>query len=162
MPIEQQIAAIKAAIAALDSAIVQTEAALLTAPAGDKPSLRAGLVDLRAKRTALQFQLDHLEAAAVVVPPLAAARSIGAARGVGRTTSGRTTASAASLRVASAAERVLTKKLNLATLKFAADVEAISKGLAIKPGDLARMRSGRTLTIGDDTTRPVRKKKRPF
>jgi len=69
---EQQIAALKAAIDTVDAAIAQTQAALVTATAQDKPALRAALVDLQGERARLKSQLLNLEAAAVGVSPLAA------------------------------------------------------------------------------------------
>jgi hypothetical protein len=166
MPIEQQIAAIKAALAALDAAIVQTETALLTAPASDKPSLRATLVGLRAKRTALQFQLDNLEAAAVVVAPLAATTGPAPAGTLapGRTRTGirtRTALIVATSAESRAAEKRLTKRLNLATLRFAADVEAFAKALGAIGGAPTRRPVLRARIIGNDPTRPTPKKKPP-
>jgi predicted nucleic acid-binding Zn-ribbon protein len=65
---QEQIVAIKAALAALNSAIAQTEAALRTAAnPDDVRSLNARLVDLRSERSRLQDQLDNLEAAGVKV-----------------------------------------------------------------------------------------------
>lgn len=76
MPNEQQIAAIRAALAAIDTAIAQTEAALTRASTQDDIlSLTSALVDLRAERARLQFQLANLEAAVVEVQPLGAAAS---------------------------------------------------------------------------------------
>lgn len=66
---QEQIAAIKTALAALDTAIAQTEAALRTASDPDDiRSLNARLVDLRSERSRLQAQLDELEAAGTEVP----------------------------------------------------------------------------------------------
>jgi 16S rRNA G1207 methylase RsmC len=68
---DQQIAAIRAALAAVEAAIAQTQAALAMAGTPqDMAALRAVLVDLKAERAKLQFQLANLEAAAVVVQPL--------------------------------------------------------------------------------------------
>jgi hypothetical protein len=76
---DQQIAAVKAALAAIESAIAQTEGALHTASTPqDVFALTAALVDLRAERARLQLQLANLEAAAVVVEPLGGAAAIGA------------------------------------------------------------------------------------
>lgn len=70
---DQQIAAIKTGLAAIDSAIVQTESSLRSASTPeDIRSLTSTLVDLRSERSRLQAQLDNLEAAQVVVPPLGA------------------------------------------------------------------------------------------
>ena len=63
-----QIKAIKAGLAALDTAISQTEAALRAATTPDDTrSLTSTLVDLRSERSRLQTQLDNLEAANVQV-----------------------------------------------------------------------------------------------
>ena len=71
----EQIAAVRAALAAVEAALVQTEAALRTAAdPQDVMALTSALIDLRAQRSALQLQLANLEAAAVVVQPLGAAR----------------------------------------------------------------------------------------
>jgi hypothetical protein len=68
---EQQIGAIKTGLAAIDSAIVQTESALRSASTPDDiRSLTSTLVDLRSERSRLQAQLDNLEAGQVVVRPL--------------------------------------------------------------------------------------------
>jgi hypothetical protein len=68
---DQQIAAIKAGLAALDSAIAQAEAALRTASTPDDiRSLTSTLVDLRSERSRLQAQLDNLEASSVEVQAL--------------------------------------------------------------------------------------------
>lgn len=73
MPNDQQIAAIRAALAAIDTAIAQTEAALRRASTPDDIlGLTSALVDLRAERARLQFQLANLEAASVEVQPLGA------------------------------------------------------------------------------------------
>jgi hypothetical protein len=70
---DQQIAAVRAALAALEATIAQTEAALNTATVPqDIVALRSVLVDLKAERVRLQFQLANLEAAAVEVQPLGA------------------------------------------------------------------------------------------
>jgi pyruvate/oxaloacetate carboxyltransferase len=63
-----QIAAIKAGLAALDTAISQTQFALSQATTPeDTRSLTSTLVDLRSERSRLQTQLDNLEAADVQV-----------------------------------------------------------------------------------------------
>jgi len=70
---DQQIAAIKTGLAAIDSAIAQTESALRSASTPeDLRSLTSTLVDLRSERSRLQAQLDTLEASQVVVPALGA------------------------------------------------------------------------------------------
>lgn len=77
MDIRQQIEAIKTGLAALDSAIAQTEAALRTASnPDDLRSLTSALVDLRSERTRLQAQLDNLEAASVEVQTSALATTV--------------------------------------------------------------------------------------
>jgi hypothetical protein len=76
MTVDEQIAAIRAALAAIETAIAQTEAALrMAATPDDVMGLTAALVDLRAERARLQFQLANLDAAAVTVAPLGAAPS---------------------------------------------------------------------------------------
>jgi len=71
----EQIAAVRAALAAVEAALAQTEAALKTAAdPQDVMALTSALIDLRAQRSALQFQLANLEAAVVVVQPLGTAR----------------------------------------------------------------------------------------
>jgi hypothetical protein len=70
---EQQIAAIKTALAAIDSSISQTQSALTSASNPDDiRGLTSTLVDLRSERSRLQAQLDNLEAAGVTVPPVPA------------------------------------------------------------------------------------------
>jgi hypothetical protein len=65
---DQQIAAIKSGLAAVDAAIAQTESALRAASNFDDiRSLTSALVDLRSERARLQAQLDNLEAAQVEV-----------------------------------------------------------------------------------------------
>jgi hypothetical protein len=65
---DDQIAAIKSALAAIDSAISQSEAALRTASNPDDiRSLTSNLVDLRSERSRLQSQLDNLEASSTEV-----------------------------------------------------------------------------------------------
>jgi hypothetical protein len=72
---DEQIAALRAALAAVEASIAQTTAALATATVPqDIAALRAVLVDLKAERAKLQLQLANLEAAAVEVQPLGAAR----------------------------------------------------------------------------------------
>lgn len=63
---DQQITAIKNALAAIDTSIAQTEAALRTASNPDDiRSLTSTLVDLRSERSRLQAQLDNLESAQI-------------------------------------------------------------------------------------------------
>jgi hypothetical protein len=74
---DQQIAAIKTGLAAIDSSIAQTESALRSASTpGDIRSLTSTLVDLRSERSRLQAQLDNLEAGQVVMPPLGATSAL--------------------------------------------------------------------------------------
>ena len=74
---QQQIDAIKIGLAALDTAIAQTEAALRTSTIPDDTrSLTSTLVDLRSERSRLQAQLDNLEAANVEVQAPARAAAI--------------------------------------------------------------------------------------
>src|SRR5436309_15793143 len=68
MDTQDRIDAIKSGLAALDTAIGQTEAALrLAATPDDVRSLTSTLVGLRSERSRLQAQLDALEAANVIV-----------------------------------------------------------------------------------------------
>jgi hypothetical protein len=68
---DQQIAALRAALAAVESSIVNTQSALNNATIPqDIAALRSILIDLKAERARLQFQLVNLEAAAVEVAPL--------------------------------------------------------------------------------------------
>ncbi len=70
---DQQIAAIKNALAAIDTSIAQTEAALRSASNPDDiRSLSSTLVDLRSERSRLQAQLDNLESAQVITPAISA------------------------------------------------------------------------------------------
>jgi hypothetical protein len=66
MDLQQQIAAIKSALGALDVAVAHAESALRGASdIDDIRSLTSALVDLRSERARLQAQLDNLEAAKV-------------------------------------------------------------------------------------------------
>ena len=68
MDTQDRIDAIKSGLAALDTAIGQTEAALrVAATPDDVRSLTSTLVGLRSERSRLQAQLDALEAANVIV-----------------------------------------------------------------------------------------------
>jgi predicted nucleic acid-binding Zn-ribbon protein len=68
---DKQIAAIKTALAAIDSEISKAESDLTTATdPDDVRSLSSTLADLRSERSRLQAQLDNLEAADVEVPPV--------------------------------------------------------------------------------------------
>jgi hypothetical protein len=70
----EQIEAIKAGLAALDTAISQTQAALATATnIEDTRALTSRLVDLRSERSRLQVMLNNLEAADVEVAGMQAA-----------------------------------------------------------------------------------------
>src|SRR5438270_4005483 len=71
---KEQIEAIKAGLAALDTAISQTQAALATATnIEDTRALTVRLVDLRSERSRLQTMLNNLEAAGVEVAGMPAA-----------------------------------------------------------------------------------------
>jgi hypothetical protein len=71
MNIEQRIAAITAALTAIEHAIAQTEAALnLAMTLNDIARLNQELVTLKAKRTQLQFELINLQAAQTGIAPL--------------------------------------------------------------------------------------------
>ena len=122
---DQQIAAIKAGLAALDSAIAQTEAALRTASTPDDiRSLTSTLVDLRSERSRLQAQLDNLEASSVEVQPL----------GIGASAPKIATKSAASKQEVKALHKQLTgavtdRSVVDATLKFATGVKHAARRL---------------------------------
>lgn len=132
---DQQIAAIKIGLAAIDSAIVQTEAALRTASNPDDiRSLTSTLVDLRSERSRLQAQLDDLEAAIVEVQPVAGAPAALASR-------------AAKGSATKADLKVLHKQLDAAitdrsvvdaTLKFATGVKERAKRLRMMGDSSAR------------------------
>ena len=68
---EEQIAALRRELASVETSLAKTETALLTATPEDRMALSAVLIDLRAERTRLQFQLANLEAASVVVGAVA-------------------------------------------------------------------------------------------
>ena len=74
MNVEQRIAAITAALSALEDAIARTEAALnLAMTLNDIARLNQELVTLKAKRTQLQFELLNLQAAQTGIAPMGAA-----------------------------------------------------------------------------------------
>jgi hypothetical protein len=74
---QEQIDAIRAGLAALDTAIGQTDSALrMASDPDDIRSLTSTLVDLRSERSRLQAQLDNLEAASIEVEALAAAGAV--------------------------------------------------------------------------------------
>jgi len=142
---EQQIAAVKAALAAIESAIAQTEGALRSAATHDDVlALTSALVDLRAERVRLQFQLANLEAAAVVVQPLADAAPAGAARSMAPRSVRRGAArsrSAARDRKLKTLEKQLTTAVTdrtvvVATLNFATDVTKMAKTLRMIGDDV--------------------------
>jgi len=121
---DAQIAAIKAALAAIDAAIAQTEAALRTAATpGDVLSLTSALVDLRAERARLQFQLDNLEAAAVEVAPLGAAETRARVAAAARSTPAREVKALENKLTAAITDRAVVA----ATIKFATDVKRLAK-----------------------------------
>ena len=71
MSVAQRIAAITAALTALEHAIAQTEAALnLAMTLNDIARLNQQLVTLKAKRTQLQFELINLQAAQTGIAPM--------------------------------------------------------------------------------------------
>jgi predicted nucleic acid-binding Zn-ribbon protein len=71
MTVEQRIAAITAALTAVEHAIAQTEAALdLAMTLNDIARLNDELVTLKAKRTQLQFELINLQAAQTGIAPI--------------------------------------------------------------------------------------------
>jgi predicted nucleic acid-binding Zn-ribbon protein len=80
MTIEQRIAAITAALTAVEHSIAQTEAALrLAMTLNDIARLNRDLVTLKAKRTQLQFELMNLQAAQTAIAPMAAGAGAAAA-----------------------------------------------------------------------------------
>ena len=73
---KEQIEAIKAGLAALDTAISQTQAALAAATnLEDTRALTSRLVDLRSERSRLQIMLNNLEAADVGAVSMEAAET---------------------------------------------------------------------------------------
>jgi chromosome segregation ATPase len=72
---QQQIEQLKTALAAIDNAISQTQAALASSSttADDVRSLRATLIDLQTQRSQVQTDLINLQASDTEVEPLAAA-----------------------------------------------------------------------------------------
>lgn len=71
MTVEQQMAAITAALTAVEHAIAQTEAALnLAMTLADIARLNQEVVTLKAKRTQLQFELINLQASQTGIVPL--------------------------------------------------------------------------------------------
>ena len=134
---DQQIAALRAALTATEASIASTQSALNNATVPqDIAALRAMLVDLKNERTRLQFQLANLEAAAVEVSPLAAPASV--ARGMmpsGAAPGRRSAASRANTRAvarelkATLADRTVVE----ATLKLAERVLASARQLRELP-----------------------------
>jgi hypothetical protein len=153
---DQQIAAVRAALAATESAIAQTEAALnnSTVPQ-DRTALRSVLVDLKAERARLQFQLANLEAAAVEVEPLGGPRraALGVRRSAG--TGGRRLSATRRTQVKSLEKAmklaVTDRTVAKATLAFATKVMTDARRLRRSIGDdedpapikAARRRTGR-------------------
>jgi hypothetical protein len=123
---EQQIAAVRTALAAVETAIGQTETALQTATPRDRLSLTAVLVDLRAERAKLKFQLANLEAAAVAVQPVGvmAAVTRGARRGRASAVASDRADESGAATTAPADRRAV-----LATLRFAKDVTRLAKSV---------------------------------
>jgi predicted nucleic acid-binding Zn-ribbon protein len=71
MTVEQRIAALTAALTAIEHAIAQTEKALdLAGTLNDIARLNQELVTLKAKRTQLQFELLNLQAAQTGIAPM--------------------------------------------------------------------------------------------
>jgi hypothetical protein len=142
--------AIRAALAAIDTAIAQAEAALRTADPDRTTSLTAMLVELRAQRTQLQFALINEEAAAVVVAPVAPppAGMAGIA------------AAAAAPRAAAAAPLSGTDKSRLKKLRGeltgAATDQAVAD-VALKFATLVRDLSNTVLLVGTNVQLPRRK-----
>ena len=68
---QQRIDAIRKALAAVESAIIQTEGALkMASTSSDVLRLTSQLADLKAQRQSLQFQLANLEAADGEIAPI--------------------------------------------------------------------------------------------
>lgn len=135
---DQQIAALRVALAATEASIASTQAALNNAIVPqDIAALRSMLVDLKNERTRLQFQLANLEAAAVEVAP-AAAPAVGAraVMPLGAASARRSAASRAKTRAATRelkatlADRTVAE----ATLKLAEQVLASARKLRDEPG----------------------------
>ena len=143
---DQQIAALRVALAATEASIASTQAALNNAIVPqDIAALRSMLVDLKNERTRLQFQLANLEAAAVEVAP-AAAPAVGAraAMPLGAAPARRSAASRAKTKAAARelkatlADRTVAE----ATLKLAEQVLASARKLRDEPDFLGAGTSG--------------------
>ena len=139
---DQQIAAVRAALAALEATIAQTEAALNTATVPqDIVALRSVLVDLKAERARLQFQLANLEAAAVEVQPLGGPATEGVAAG--------------GVRRMSATQRTQVKTLQNAMKSALADRSVAKATIVLANKVMANARKLRA--IGDGRATPPRK-----
>ena len=142
----EQIAAVRAALAAIESAIAQTEAALrMAATPDDVLALTSTLIDLRAERVRLQLQLTNLEAAAIVVQPLAreALESVGgtpAAARRGPATRAREMRSLEKQLKTAVTDRTVVA----ATLTFATDVMRMAKTVRMIGDDTAPPKAART------------------
>lgn len=154
MDTAQQIAALKEALAALDAAIVQTQATLaLATTQQDIASLQSSLIELRSERNRTQSLLDSLESAAVVVAPLAAGPMAGVAgaamarvaavRGAAAKAGGQMRTLRKDLKSSTAATTVVK-----ATVGFADDVTRRARAL--------RISAVKTLmVVGNDPTVPT-------
>jgi hypothetical protein len=167
----EEIAATKAALVAIDTAIAQAEDSLRTADPDRTASLTSMLVDLRAERTRLQFALINADSAAAVVAPVAAVMAMpvgmagGAARKTARKPAPRSAASKAALKSlhtrlkAAAADQ----KVADAALAFGKQVRDLARALMVSdnPTKPKRRRTGAVArvdrAIGDNPTRPKRK-----
>lgn len=137
---DQQIATVRAALEAVESAITQTEAALATAGAQDMPALRSVLVDLKAERAKLQFQLASLEAAAVEVQPLGGPARVGLRAPTGAADAAPLVATARQRTEMKAIEKALKSSVTdrsvaLISLKLASDVLKQTNRLLMIGGD---------------------------
>jgi hypothetical protein len=78
MTVEQRIAAINAALNAIEHSIARIEAALrLAMTLADIARLNQELVTLKAQRTRLQFELINLQASQTTIAPIGAAAAAG-------------------------------------------------------------------------------------
>jgi hypothetical protein len=137
---QERIDAIKTGLAALDTAIAQTESALRAASNPDDiRSLTATLVGLRSERSRLQAQLDELEASAVDV----------AAPGA--------TAAAISASLESLDAAITDRSVVKATIEFANRVHDDAKTLRMSGDDPTRPRLKPGAISGNDLAGPLAK-----
>ncbi len=170
----QQISAIKAGLAVIDTAIAQAEGALPTADPDRAASLTATLVELRAERTRLQFELINAESAGVTAAPAGATEAMAMPGGTrlsvaskapkkgakkGPQTAGRKAAKTGPRPGVSAAATANMKKLH-ARLKAAASDQTIANA-ALKFATQVRDLVKTLRLVGDDPTKPKRKTTRP-